>query len=198
MSKYHDDLTVASDPGRFELSDTKLKKLCPELYGLMPRIVGLIYARDWNDLIRLRDVIREHIALGDTRAAVVIRKRPLLVAAYTDELDCVAVLRFENKLASTFGLEEKTRLLTVNTYGHISDSLASDLTPGSNSTNRYGNFQPIIADFLVDDTQQVHRRKRDIGEPEWQRAWNLAQEWIAKHGSKARDGNPVHCANPAF
>lgn len=198
MSKYHDDSTVASDPGRFEMSDAKLKNLCPELYGIMPRIVGLIYARDWNDLIKLRDVFREHLALGDTRAAVVIRKRPLLVAAYTDELDCVAVLRFENKLAGAFGLQEKTRLLTVNTYSHISDGLASDLTPGPNSINRYGNFQPIIADFLVDDIQQVNQRKRDIDEPEWQRAWKLAQEWIAKHGPKARDGNPVHCADPAF
>ena len=41
------------------------------------------------------DSIAEHLIFGDSRAAVVISIYPkLIVAAYSDELDCVAMLLF--------------------------------------------------------------------------------------------------------
>ena len=42
-----------------------------------------------------RTYLKEQLLHGDSRAAVVVSVDPLLlVAAYTDELDCVALLRF--------------------------------------------------------------------------------------------------------
>src|SRR5581483_10306990 len=87
-------LAFASDPAGLSLSDAKLRRLRPELYG-------------WRRWVRektgwafpQRDYLAGHLLRGDARAAVVVSSEPLLVAAYSDELDAVAVLRFPAGLA---------------------------------------------------------------------------------------------------
>ena len=61
--------------------------------------------------------IAEHLEHGDSRAAIVVSTDPeLLIAAYTDELDCVAMLRLPKEpLVSKYSLLRGSRLLTVNT-----------------------------------------------------------------------------------
>ena len=62
--------------------------------------------------------IAEHLEHGDSRAAIVVSTYPaLLIAAYTDELACVAMLRLPKEpLVSKYSLLRGSRLLTVNTY----------------------------------------------------------------------------------
>jgi hypothetical protein len=103
---------AASDPALVRLSHDKLRRLHPSLYGLR----GLVRATlEYNlrgvfGYSRLR--LREWVYHGDSRAAVVVSDLPLIVAAYTDELDCVALLRFPDE----YGLRVGARLLTANTY----------------------------------------------------------------------------------
>src|SRR5687767_13892162 len=110
-----DDSTSASDPGQINLSIPRLRRLRPDLFGK-----GAV----WHAMMVFLSIepfphkrhIREQLAAGDSRAAVVMKINPLLVAAYTDELDCVAILRFDDSLVAEFDLTPGTRLLTVNTY----------------------------------------------------------------------------------
>ena len=52
------------------------------------------------------------------RAAVVIAVKPLLIAAYTDELDCIAMLHFPEELAAEYALalcmDDSLLLVLVN------------------------------------------------------------------------------------
>src|SRR5688572_27161776 len=111
MSKYHDDRTYASDPGRLTLSRRRFRRLEPAARGLR----GWLWRRLWGGAV-LEEMLNEHLLLGDSRAACVISMDPLLVVAYTDELDCVAMLSFPSWLIEEHRLRLGSRLLTVNTY----------------------------------------------------------------------------------
>jgi hypothetical protein len=113
MTRTLDDSTKASDPGRISLSHDKLQKFLPELYGVRG-LIGRIRARFGGFPVLV--YLEEQLQHGDSRAAVVVATDPLLVAAYTDELDCVALLRFSEDLVDEYSLKVGTRLLTVNTY----------------------------------------------------------------------------------
>jgi hypothetical protein len=133
---------------------------------------------------------------GDSRAAVVVSVAPLLIAAYTDELDCVALIRFPQELAQLYGLEVGSRLLTVN--GYVRDEgVAKDLIPGPASYHRYGNFIPLIAEFLSEDGPRIEFRKQEIAEPEWQRARELGDAYLSRPGLRYRDGRPLYSWFPA-
>ena len=114
--------------------------------------------------------IAEHLEHGDSRAAIVVSTDPaLLIAAYTDELDCVAMLRLPKEpLVSKYSLLRGSRLLTVNTYKH-NQRLDSDLIPGPLAIPRWSGFDPIIADFVTDDMERVEARKAQITSIEWER-----------------------------
>jgi hypothetical protein len=126
----------------------------------------------------------------------VMQTTPLLIAAYTDEFDCVAMLHFPRSCVPTRDLQPGTRLLTVNTYTLRLLGVARDLTPGPGDYRRYGNFAPLIAEFLSDDEQRITERKAQINEAEWNRTWSLGQEFLQQHGLKARDGRPMFCLKP--
>ncbi|WP_243158033.1 hypothetical protein [Aminipila terrae] len=104
--KYHNNNTVASDPVNITLSHKKLKMLQPDLYG----VIGLFRRK-------VRAIIEEHIFYGDSQPAIVLSIQPLLIAAYSDELDCIAMLNYPQEYVKEFNIEEKMRLLTINTYG---------------------------------------------------------------------------------
>ena len=186
----------ASDPGGVLLSRDKLRRLHPELFsgtgGFFRRLLGR--GRD-PGLEEYCESLAEHLQQGDSRAAVVVSITPLVVAAYTDELDCVALLRFPNYLAAEYGLRVGSRLLTVNRYFRGGER-PGDLVPGPRDTKQYTNFTPIIADFLATDRGRVDRRKVTIGEDEWARAAEMGRELIGR-GVTPRDGRPLNCGRPA-
>jgi hypothetical protein len=144
-----------------------------------------------------RYLVADQLMHGDSRAALVVSLEPVLVAAYTDELDCIALLRFPSKLAGLHSLEVGQRLLTVNRYSGPAEPVALDLEHGPASLHNYRNFQPLIANFLVQDSPWLAERTAQIQETEWQRTDELSQRYLARFGKVARDGRPWHCFQPA-
>ncbi len=200
-TKTLDDSTQASHPGHFRLSHTKLKRLQPELYsltkwlGFLARnplaMLGVIDRGFW------KTHIEEHLMYGDSRAALVISVSPLLISAYSDEIDCIALLRFDDSFAEDYDLKIGSRLITVNTYSDLQDTYEEDLFAGSKAYGRYGNFSPFIAKFLTDDNIEIENRKTQIKEDEWLRVKVFSDEYLSKPNAKARDGRPLFCALPA-
>lgn len=189
-----DDTTCASDPGHITLSHTKLRVLRPDLYGLSGiwKSVLAFFGVGWPQRI----YIKEQLQYGDSRAAVVVSITPLLICAYTDELDCVALLRFPYNFVHQYNLSIGTRLLTVNCYRKSQD-YDQDLIPGPKLIQRWTGFHPIIADFLTDDYDRLEARKNEITEDEWQRAETMGTEYIQLRPGVARNGRPVYSSIPA-
>lgn len=189
-----DDDTSASDPGKVTLSDKKLRILRPDLYGVFgcwnALMIGL--GKQWPQKVYLEEQLQN----GDSRAAVVVSTEPLLVAAYTDELDCVALLKFPATFDPGFTVARGTRLLTVNCYGS-NEERDSDLTPGPDDLGQWTGFHPLIADFLSDDLDRIEIRKREISEDEWERAERMGMEYLKRQPHIIRDGSPVFSSTPA-
>ena len=176
----------ASDPGCIVVSRKKLEEFITPT-GLKHRLSSGLFRKPDPKPYNF-DRIQEHMIYGDSRAAVVMATKPhLLVAVYTDELDCVRVMRFHNRYIKRYGLKVGSPLLTVNTYMQ-GDTLAPDLTPGPLSTGRFVEFNPIIADFITDDYERVAERKHGISQQEWDRAYTMGVTFLReKLGLKPQD-----------
>jgi hypothetical protein len=197
MSEFHNDSTAASDPGKLTLSEQKLRWLQPELFGIR----GLFVRYPCNKGKSLNGsgflkMLKEHMQCGDSRAAVVARLDPLIVAAYTDELDCVALLEFPSWLVEDYSLKVGSRLLSVNTYGRR-PKFAADLVEGPNSYGNWNHFFPVIAEFTCDGMDQIDRRKRQIPDAEWKRAAQMGKLKLSQSANTPRDGRPLRSAKPA-
>lgn len=182
-----DHNSQASDPGDIHLSLDKLKEFHPDLFEVH-KIMGLFngFTRDqksWHNLFT------EQMLFGDSRAAVVLSVSPLLVAAYTDELDTAVVLRYPGELVARYELEAGDRLLAVNAYDP-GDEIAGDLVEGPDTLGQYSNFSPLIAEFLSEDYGRIEYRKSQIDEDEWQRVERMGREYLERNDGKARDGSP--------
>lgn len=187
-----DHTIQASCPAEVWLSPAKLKTLLPELCSFASKWIWRRGRSAW-----LAD-FEGHLYYGDSRAAVVVSTDPLLVAAYTDEIDCIALLRFDDSLISDYGLEIGSRLITVNLYYDIEDSgYETDLLPGPATTGRYGNFRPLIADFLTDCVERLTELKAEISEGEWARTETLGKAYLAENFAQPRDGRPCWSQQPA-
>ena len=182
---YMSNEAQASDPGGVKADPARLRRLAPELFGLGGLLPGRVLARK---------VLEAHLWNGDSRAAVVFGRSPLLVAAYSDDVDAVVVLRFDQRLVDVH-VEEGDRLLTINTY--MRSPVARDIQHGPRSSHTWSNFHPVIADFVAADRGRVERRKAAIGEPEWTRAWQLGQQHLLTRPGVFRDGTPHRAGRPA-
>lgn len=196
-----DHSSVASDPGAVRLSDEKLRRIQPEFISLV-KWLGFLAKNPTAMFVSLdraswKIPIAEHLMYGDSRAAVVISVSPLLIAAYTDELDCIALLKFEAGFGKDYDLSVGSRLITINTYLDLTDDYEEDLIVGKDNYGRYGNFSPFIAEFLTEDIDVLENRKRNIDESEWLRTKNLGEEYAAKQNARARDGRPLYSIFPA-
>ncbi|MGI3783576.1 MAG: hypothetical protein ACRYG2_22665 [Janthinobacterium lividum] len=170
---------LASDPGGVTIDPRRMRQLAPSLYGL-----GTLNPTR----LVVRKMLEAHLWNGDSRAAVVLSVQPLLVAAYSSDFDAVVVLRFDRRPADTY-VQVGSRLLTVNTYFQGSTT-ARDILPGPYGSGRWSNFHPVIADFVAADPARVERRKTQISEPEWQRTWQLGQDFLVERPQQLRDGAP--------
>ena len=189
-SPYLDKASQATDPGQFTLSQARLREVQPEL--LAPE--------QWRDDDKRKawlQLIADQLQFGDSRAAVVVNAQQGIVAAYTDELDCVALLKFDPGIARAKGWQIGTRLLTVNVYVDREHGIASDLVAGPKDLGNHGNFRPLIADLLTDDLGRIEYRKSQISEDEWSRALQTGKQALAERAIKPRDGRPMFCGNPA-
>lgn len=79
------DRAVASDPGRLGLSEAKLRALEPALFE--PRTFKCGSCEQHHTAEDMRAIVAEGLHMGDSRAALVVSDRPLVVAAYSEDLD---------------------------------------------------------------------------------------------------------------
>jgi len=189
---YLDPQTQASHPGAVVLSLEKAARLCPELLAT-PGSEEERGFRKWagESPEWWLGLLKAYLLQGDSRAAMVVSTRPLLVAAYTDELDCVVLLRFPQSFVRQYELKKGSRLLTVNTYRWRKDNpVPRDLKEGPRARRIYGNFQPLIADFLSDNKGPIEQRKAHIDQNEWDRCQQLGHEYI-KSSKRPRRGHPL-------
>lgn len=171
------------------LSEERLQRLQPRLLD----------AAGWvgeADRLSWIDSIRQTLAQGDSRAAVVVDAAHSVVASYTDELDCAVLLQFDTAFGLVHGWQNGTRLLSVNAYFSRDKGLAPDLQPGPSETGRSGNVWPLVADLLTDDHERLRERKRLISEDEWNRAGQLGRR-LLDADAMPRDGRPLGSRRPA-
>lgn len=201
--------SIAIEPGLITLSDGKLKLFHPELYSLSWWMFWRW--RGYQLYKRTKVQIAEQLYYGDSRAAMVVGLDPLLIAAFSWELDTIAVLIFKDHvtphpeygewyprglaslLIRRYKLKMETRLLTVNTYKSRAEEVAPDLRFGPRARGVYGNFAPYIADFLTDDVDRLSERKQQIPEEEWQRVYQYSLELTVNREFRPRDGRPRVC-----
>jgi hypothetical protein len=185
--EHHSNDTYATNSLHLELSLKKLSVLLPELTkhrGAFSKIARRVTGK--RDMLA---VLEEHIRFGDSQPAVVISIEPLLVAAYTEDIDCVAILRFPAQLVSEYGLQVKSRLVTINTYMQRKE-YQSDLIPGPDVGNTWTGFHPVIADFVSDDIETIESRKRGLAPQLWDYVYNLGIEHTKAYPGIWRDGRP--------
>ena len=175
----------ASDPGRFRYSERLLRHMAPELFQ----------ESSWDEeqiLKTHREAVAGALSWGDTRAAVVVLTDPVFVAAYTDEIDSVALLGFGDR-AEGRGLKVGDRLVTCNIYGY---ERAPDLKTGRSAHMNFSNFTPVIADFHTPDLDAVEARKASIRESEWKRCLKLGLEAVERR-QPVRNGRGAVAADAA-
>lgn len=193
---------TVNDTPTLTLSHQKLRALQPELYSSRGwrkflRENGYRLSAPNEDADHWKNYVEENLRQGDHGAAVVISAAPLLVAAYSRELDCVALLRFSDQFATKYDLKSGVRLLAVNIHLGWNFFLPEDLKPGPRQTGKCRNFAPLIAEFLTGDDEAVKKKKSEIAEAEWRRAESFGKEYLKQNGEKARDGRPLLCHLPA-
>lgn len=177
------------------LSEDKLRRLQPGLYQLY----GLhrLTRRPSKNQIAWRNLVRRQLTRGDARAAVVLSTDPLLVAAYTDELDAAVVLRYPNWLVPEYSLTPGRRLMTVNTYVRGFE-IAPDIIVGpAPVARRWVNVTPMIAEFLTDDVDRIRTLHAGLDEREWERAESFGRRYLECHQGRTRDGRPDSTGLPA-
>ena len=194
MSKYHDDNSYSNLPGQLAFAVKRYRRLEPAARGFW----GWYYrhfgqGKAWE--VRLT----EHLQVGDSCAARVISVEPLLVAAYSNDLDCVTMLRFPLWLVEAHALRIEDRLLTINTYERPSGlktydtggRCASDLVLGPENTGWLANLYPVIADFFSDDRQKIAQRKSQIPEEDWRRCLYMGWDYRERFPKRWRNGSPI-------
>lgn len=206
--------SIATRPGLVPLSEERLKRFQPELWDIEPWMFWRRSQYKFN--LKFRTQVAEQLRYGMAEPAIVTLLDPLVIACYTDELDCVVYIHFEDEMPPhpQYGewypkglareciqrhrLQVGSRLLCVCTYWPMSDweDYSLDLIPGPLAREVYCNFMPYIADFLTVHPQRVEERKRMIGEHEWERCQELADEYFTYLDDgllRPRDGRPKQC-----
>jgi hypothetical protein len=192
--------SYASDPARLRLSDARLRRLCPSLY--LTGGLGGFFRCFFGDGLGKREFIRDMVAHGDCRAAVVLKSDPLLVASYCDDSDAVCVLEFQPDEVGVAEFKVGDRLLTVLNSLVIdrparAGEVAADLVQGERANPRYINFWPLIAEFVSDDSEEIERRKTTIPDSEYARCRSLGEEHLRRLPGRVRDGRPDRSEHPA-
>lgn len=183
----------ATNPGLIPISKKRFRKLVPEYFGWRGAAVSLLSR---TRISRKVDEIADYLHHGDGQPAVVISTKPLRVAAYSIDLDAIALLRFPHRLVKEFDLEEGTRLLSTNSYKYLEDR-DEDLTFGPEYMGAWGGFWPIIADFLTEDRDAIEECKARIPKHLWKRAEDFGHAWFRERPHFVRDGDPVFSKFPA-
>lgn len=142
------------------------------------------------------EAIKNHLEVGNTEPAIVVNSDPLLIAVYSDDLDCVLILGFDDKYAKRFNYEKGKRLISINTYGR-NDQPQMDIIRGKHHFNDFNAMWPVIADMICSDEEIVASRIQSIDEAYWKRLQYLADYNVENQVSGIRDGAPMNSCYPS-
>lgn len=135
----------------------------------------------------MRKNIQRRISYGDTQPAVVVSENPFIVAAYSDEMDAVVLLKFPVILAQINGIKLHDKLVSVNGYGRDNE-IAHDIFVGENYLGNWTDFIPLIGDLLSDDTDRLNQHKSNIPEFLWDYVRMLGENYWRDHKDLVRSG----------
>ncbi|MBQ7380815.1 MAG: hypothetical protein IJW69_01885 [Clostridia bacterium] len=124
---------------------------------------------------------------GDTQPAIVVSVNPLLIAAYSDEMDAVVMLRFPMEFVEKYNLSVGSRLTTSNVY-FTGNQFASDIFVGKNYCQRYVDFVPIVQLFIGKQDEKIHEKIQLFSEDIWNTVADKATQYIKAHSDLSRDG----------
>lgn len=189
--KYKDtDLYVPGNfnPGLFDLNKDKLKKLCPQLFGLAAnaRLVVGSYVERW-------DGIRTILSDGNMNPALVVSESPLIVAHYVNLFDAVVLQYFPEELGVKNGWVKGTKLISTQFYDGPNwwKKANTDIDIGPYYGTDFKAVCPVVADLYTDNTERLERKKKEIPQDLWYRTANLAFEYMNNHPGMARNGLDV-------
>ncbi|MDD7794185.1 hypothetical protein [Clostridium sp. 'White wine YQ'] len=179
MKKYYHcninkDITVSNDKLKYLRADLFKSKMHP--YSILNHF----------KIKKFRKLFQS----GFPEPAIVVSLNPLLIAAYSEDLDCVAILSYPRSLIKEYKLTISTRLLTLNTY-KTGNRYDEDIIPGENPMGLWVGFTPNIAEFLSDDTEAINIKKKSIPEDYWGRVFELGLKYVDTYPSVNRVGAPL-------
>lgn len=165
---------TASDSGGFRLDEQKLRALFPKFKWTADQIAYL----------------DEHLVRGDSRAAIVASIKPLVVSAYSDELDAVILVRFTDALVSQNSLAVGDQLIASWVYPSLRQP-PSDVVQGQNNLGRHNNGEPIVADFFSNSVEKIKQRKLGVSKSEWKRVRTLTPAALKRANGQYRSYFPL-------
>ena len=133
------------------------------------------------------DFVMRSLLYGDTQPAVVVSTNPLLIGAYSDEMDAVVMLRFPNEFAEQYNLAVGTRLTTSNVYFNGA-AVADDIHVGEKYSRQYADFVPIVQLFLGKKDEKIMEKTKLFREDVWQAVSEKADDYVRLYPNRARDG----------
>lgn len=163
-----DSSTAASNPGNILLSEKKWNKIVNDLYSVSK-----------NRVKYYKTSVQGHLAHGDSQPAVVISAAPLLVAAYSEDMDAVIICKFPEYFKQTYDLKIGSKLICINTYGR-GNTISLSIHPGPKYLGVWTDFYPLIADFLSEDVEYIKKKKQTIEEEKWAHVKALGDEYVRK------------------
>ena len=181
---YMSNEALASDPGGVTIDPQRLRQLSPSFFGLGALLPTRAIARK---------ILAAHMWNGDSRAGV---------ALSVHRCSCRVQLRLRRGRRAAVRPASRRQLRPGRQQAPDRQHLlprhpGRDILRGSVVSPVWANFYPVIADFVAADPARVERRKAAISEPEWQRTWDLGQDYLVKRPGKFRDGAPHRSDRPA-
>ena len=154
-------------------------------YSFRNRINTTFAGRFHSDMC-IENVTRA-LYYGDTQPALVMSVAPLTVAAYSDEIDGVLMLRFPDDFTEKYGLYPGMRLTTSNVYFR-GEGFPRDIFIGEGFCRRYTDFLPIVQLFLGKNDEKIKAKTGLFGEDMWSRVSEKAARYTQEHPDLYRDG----------
>lgn len=176
---YVDPNTIASAPTDVSLSRTKFVYLRDEVFKVSP-LKKIYYNKQFKR-------INQYLLNGDTQPAIVASIDPLIISAYSTDMDAVLLLRFPQELVNMYHLEKGMKLVTTNIYFE-GDKVAKDIIPGEEYTHDWVNYVPMIPLFLCDNETAIRQMPEMFDEMLWTKVIRMTEEKSANKKIKSRDG----------
>ena len=125
-------------------------------------------------------VLSEILKFGDTQPAVVYSAKPLVVSAYSDELDAVLFLSYPDELTDKYELKRGDRLTAACVYTEFGyGEPATDIEPGEKRSGKFIDFTPAVQLFSGANDKKIREKTALFDEETWARVEKLTQQRAA-------------------